>query len=79
MIYLLRIGDGVNSHYIYVKNIAHLLHMSNNSNCKGREFCPICKNKIYTEPLESIYLIVKNSQKKDHHLNYQSLLIVKVP
>ena len=34
IINLLRIEDGEESHYVYIKNLSHFIHTSNNSNTK---------------------------------------------
>ena len=46
IIHLLRIEEEDNSHYVYIKNFAHVGHISNCSCDKGKEFCPICKKKV---------------------------------
>ena len=44
--YLLRIENGEESHYIYIKNIAHLLNLSTQTGDNDKRCCPICPQKV---------------------------------
>jgi hypothetical protein len=46
IIYLLRLENEEQSHYVYIKNISHLLHLSRRQGDADKRFCPYC-SKTY--------------------------------
>ena len=46
IIYLLRIEQEENSHYVYIKHIDRLLNIHTHVDDKGKKFCPMCSKKI---------------------------------
>ena len=47
-VYLLRVEEGDNAHYVYVKHISRLLNKSTQTGDKDKKFCPYCE-KLYAE------------------------------
>jgi hypothetical protein len=45
-IYLLRVEEGDNSHYIYIKHIERLLHLHHYLKDKDNRFCPLCNGTV---------------------------------
>ena len=46
VISLLRIEDGDNGHYIYIKHLERLFHTYTCSAIVGKKICPLCEKKI---------------------------------
>jgi hypothetical protein len=52
-IYLLRVEEGDNSHYIYIKHIERLLNLHHYLKDKDSRFCPMCNGTVKLNEYES--------------------------
>ena len=50
---MLRVEDGDNSHYIYIKHVERLLHLHHYLKDKDSRFCPMCNNSIKLDKYEN--------------------------
>ena len=46
LIYLVRIGEEEQSHYIYIKCRSRFFNLSTQKGDKDKRFCPICNEKV---------------------------------
>jgi len=64
-IYLLRIENQEQSHYVYIKHIDRLFNLHHHIQDKDKRFCPICTNKVniseYGSHVSQCYKFAKNS------------------
>jgi hypothetical protein len=60
LIYLLRVTEGENSHYIYIKNVLHFINFVKCSKDKDKSFCPICQKKVKNDKYKQHIDICRN-------------------
>ena len=65
IIYVLRIEEDGQSHYVYIKNIDRLLNTHKNTYDTGKRVCPICQQKVklcnYGSHMQECYKFAKGS------------------
>ena len=64
LIYLLRIQNEENSHFVYIKHISRLLNLSTNKGDDNKRFCPFCESKFdlekFDKHISSCYTVSKD-------------------
>ena len=71
-IYLLRIEDKKNSHYVYIKNIGRLLHLNSHIEDTEKRVCPWCEGKFQMDKYDS-------HLKACHAMSCEGEEILKLP
>ena len=68
VIYLLRVENDDNAHYIYIKHLERLFNTHKCSQVKGTKLFPLCEKNINEQKnIIHIYLNAINSVKKEHY------------
>ena len=64
VISLLRIENGDNGHYIYIKQLERLFHTYACSATVGKKICPLCEKKIDEKEYKPTWRNARNMVKK---------------